>query len=206
MVTEAPAVPMPEFTRLVTVNGAEVVWPAWIVTVAGTLASVVSLLCRLTVTSLAAGPVLSDTVAVVCPPSATDELVRLTERVGPIVSRTWMVWLAPPWAMSKPWIVSLTLAVTVTVCVPSIMPSLITVTGNVTDEAPAGTMTIDGTVMAMVLLECRSMVRSSTGLTGLRVMVAMVAGFGVFLVTWVAPRFKVRLGMVLLASVSITST
>ena len=130
------------------------VWPWRMVTVAGVVSSVVSLLLKVTTRSPSAG-VLRLTVPPTGPPSSpTDSASSVTLRVGPSSSVTMTVpvvmfcWIVPPAGLIMD-------TVTTTVLLPSTSALLTGLTLKNSVDSPAGKTTRVGAVSALLSLELR---------------------------------------------------
>ena len=125
--------------------------PASITTDVGTVAAVVSLLPSTIVSGWLAGLAIETVPVVASAPAASLTVVSASVRlsVGTLSSTTT--------ALSEPLWKPLAEAVIVAVSLPSICSSLTTVTGNVAEVAPAGIVTVAGTVSLLI-----SLLRSET--------------------------------------------
>ena len=120
--------------------------PASITTDVGTVAAVVSLLPSTIVSGWLAGLAIETVPVVASAPAASLTVVWASVRlsVGTLSSTTT--------ALSEPLWKPLAEAVIVAVSLPSICPSLTTVTGNVAEVAPAGIVTVAGTVSLLIVV------------------------------------------------------
>ena len=116
-------------------------WPAGMVTVAGTVASVMSSLASVTISSPVVS-VLRETVALLVPVSVIEAESMFSVSVGTSSSVTSM--------LSVPLVRPAEEAVIVGVCVPSTIASSTAMTVKLTDAWPAGMVTVAGTVASVV--------------------------------------------------------